>query len=146
MSTVDDTPNRTVEASVSPTGNGPQTQRVLACVLCQQRKIRCDRKFPCATCIKSNVQCVPATLATRQRRRRFAERDLLDRLRHYESLLRANEVSFEPLHPPSMNAVPPNEVGKTPDVSELKAPSRRPSSAEPTIKTEPVFEAKYALR
>lgn len=34
----------------------------------------------------------------RQRRRRFAERDLLDKLRHYEGLLREHNISFEPLH------------------------------------------------
>ncbi|MCJ1399895.1 hypothetical protein MMC11_003098 [Xylographa trunciseda] len=37
-------------------------------------------------------------LALRQRRRRFPERELLDRLRHYESLLRRSNIKFEPLH------------------------------------------------
>lgn len=71
--------------------------RVLACVLCQQRKIRCDRTFPCSNCTKNNARCVPAT-QTRPRRKRFPERELLDRLRHYETLLRENKVKFEPLH------------------------------------------------
>jgi hypothetical protein len=78
-----------------------KTQRILACVLCQQRKVRCDRKFPCANCTKAGVQCVSAALAPRQRRRRFPERELLDRLRHYEELLRRNNISFQPLHPSS---------------------------------------------
>lgn len=81
------------------------TQRVLACVLCQQRKVKCDRKFPCANCMKAGVQCISAALAPRQRRRRFPERELLDRLRHYEEMLRRNKISFEPLHP-SSSAVP----------------------------------------
>ncbi|KAJ1323901.1 proline utilization trans-activator [Microdochium nivale] len=72
--------------------------RVLACLLCQQRKVRCDRKFPCANCTRSGAQCVPATLLPRQRRRRFPERELLDRLRHYEQLLSDHNVPFEPLH------------------------------------------------
>lgn len=43
-------------------------QRVLACVLCQQRKIKCDRKFPCVSCRKAGVQCVPVnTLASKLR-------------------------------------------------------------------------------
>lgn len=71
---------------------------MLACVLCQQRKVKCDRKFPCANCIKSRVQCVPATQVQRRRRRRFPEKDLLDRLRRYEDLLRQNDVAFDPLH------------------------------------------------
>ena len=73
-------------------------QRILACVLCQQRKVKCDRKFPCAHCVRNGVQCVPATAAPRQRRRRFAERELLERLRYYESLLRQNNVEFKPVH------------------------------------------------
>ncbi|POR36621.1 Putative transcriptional regulatory protein [Tolypocladium paradoxum] len=73
------------------------SQRVLACVLCQQRKVKCDRGFPCANCIKHQAQCVPAR-QTRRRRRRFPERELLDRLRKYEGLLRQNNVKFEPLH------------------------------------------------
>ncbi|KAH8732089.1 putative C6 transcription factor [Phaeosphaeriaceae sp. PMI808] len=76
----------------------PKPQRVLACVLCQQRKVKCDRKFPCANCIKAGVQCILAAQNPRQRRRRFPERDLLNRLRQYEDLLRQNHITFEPLH------------------------------------------------
>lgn len=74
-------------------------QRVLACVSCQQRKIKCDRHFPCAHCLRAGISCVPASLVPRQRRRRFPERALLQRLRHYEDLLRQNNVEFQPLHP-----------------------------------------------
>ncbi|KAH7410675.1 hypothetical protein BKA64DRAFT_661512 [Cadophora sp. MPI-SDFR-AT-0126] len=76
----------------------PKPQRVLACILCQQRKVKCDRKHPCANCVKARAQCIPATQVTRQRKRRFPERELLDRLRKYEDLLRQNNVRFEPLH------------------------------------------------
>ncbi|KAJ5601109.1 hypothetical protein N7510_010643 [Penicillium lagena] len=50
----------------------PKSPRVLACVFCQQRKMR--------------------------RKRRFPERELLNRLRKYEDLLRLNNVKFDPLH------------------------------------------------
>lgn len=73
-----------------------KSQRVLACVLCQQRKVKCDRKFPCANCVKSRAQCVPATLLPRRPRRKVQERDLFDRLRRYEDLLRKNNIKFEP--------------------------------------------------
>ncbi|KAL2842551.1 hypothetical protein BJY01DRAFT_200660 [Aspergillus pseudoustus] len=75
-----------------------KSQRVLSCVLCQQRKIKCDRTFPCANCLKAKVQCVPANQIPRRRKRRFAERELLDRLRHYESLLHQNDIKFNSLH------------------------------------------------
>lgn len=73
-------------------------KRILACTLCQQRKVKCDRTFPCANCIKSRSQCIPATLTQRQRRRRFTERALLDQIRKYEDLLRQHNIPFEPLH------------------------------------------------
>lgn len=72
--------------------------RVLACVLCQQRKVKCDRQFPCANCVKARAECVPSTLAQRKRKRRFGDRELLEHLRKYEDLLRQNNIPFEPLH------------------------------------------------
>ena len=77
---------------------GAKPKRVLACMLCHQRKIKCDRRFPCANCQKTNTQCIPAALLPRQRRRRFPERELLDRLRRYEDLLLKNKITFDPLH------------------------------------------------
>lgn len=83
-------------------------QRVLACVLCQQRKVKCDRNFPCSTCSRSGVQCVPIA-APRQRRRRFPERELLERVRHLENLLRQNNIDFDPLHTSAVDKVTPGE-------------------------------------
>lgn len=70
-------------------------KRALACIACQQRKVKCDRKFPCASCIKLGVSCAPASLAPRRSKRRFSERELLDRIRKYESLLNQNGIAFE---------------------------------------------------
>lgn len=85
-----------IVASSSEIGHPSRPQRILACVLCQQRKVKCDRKFPCANCTKQEVLCVPARQA-RRRRRRFPEQLLLDRLQKYEDLLRQHSVRFEPL-------------------------------------------------
>jgi hypothetical protein len=73
-------------------------ERVLSCVLCSRRKVKCDRTFPCSNCKKSGVQCMQATVAPRQRRRKFAERDLLQQLQRYETLLNENNIVFKPLH------------------------------------------------
>jgi hypothetical protein len=81
----------------------PHRKRVLACLLCQQRKVKCDRNFPCTNCVRAGTQCV-SPLAPRQRRRRFPERELLERLRHYEGLLRQNNIKFESLHTPAAAA------------------------------------------
>jgi hypothetical protein len=113
-------------------------QRVLACVLCQHRKVRCNRKFPCSNCEKAGAQCIPATLAQRQRRRRFPERELLERLRDYECLLRQNNIPFEPLHPPAAEKPSSTEVRDYDSIDDT-----RPQGSEATtIKSETAYEAK----
>jgi hypothetical protein len=76
-------------------------KRILACIRCQQRKVKCPREFPCSNCVKANAQCIPAGTVTRQRRRRFPERELLERVRHYEGILRQHKIKFDSLHPES---------------------------------------------
>lgn len=139
-------------ANVSPTAptppsHRPKPQRVLACVLCQQRKVKCDRKFPCVNCTKSRVKCVPATLTPRRRRRRLPERELLERLYRYEDLLRHNSIKFEPLsnepvrEEESANA----EGGYDSDYEQLVAVGPDSPSSSTPIKYEKIYEAKYAL-
>ncbi|KAI9931205.1 hypothetical protein MW887_010866 [Aspergillus wentii] len=118
MSTSVPTPEQTPTA---------KSQRVLSCVLCQQRKIKCNRRFPCVNCTRAGVQCVPAT--TSQRRRRFPERELLERLRCYESLLRQNNIPFEPMHTPAADHACPGEEGRG-SGSLQEAHSERPVSGK----------------
>ena len=120
---------------------------MLACVLCQQRKVKCDRKFPCANCIKSRTQCKPATLATRRRTRKAPERELLERLHKYEDLLRRNKIKFEPLSKdPSGEKSPLNaEGGYDTDDEHPEAAGADWPSPSTTIKSDRVYEAKYAL-
>ncbi|KAL2871713.1 uncharacterized protein BJX67DRAFT_167727 [Aspergillus lucknowensis] len=102
-------------------------QRVLSCVLCQQRKVRCDRTFPCANCLRAKVQCIPASQVPRRRKRRFPERELLGRLREYESLLRQNDIKFNPLHgEPVDNAAAHGSPGVE------SADERQPDSSRPS--------------
>lgn len=51
-----------------------------------------------------------STVTPQPRRRRFAERELLDRLRQYEQLLRENHIEFKPIHPPATSVT--QEVNK----------------------------------
>lgn len=151
MSTIDPS-IEDCSSDISPDTHTPYSkvskpQRVLACVLCQQRKVKCDRKFPCANCIKFRTQCVPATLVRPRRRRRFPERALLERLRDYEALLRQNNITFEPL--------PEDSAGeKRSHNAEIASNSDggHPENMEPDVltpstkvKSEGGFEAKYAL-
>jgi len=125
------TPAHSPENISSPTHQqqlATRSQRVLACVLCQQRKVKCDRKTPCNNCTKAGVQCVSAALVPRQRRRRFPERELLDRLRHYEELLRQNNIPFEPLHPDTSNNTSLQDA-----IYSRREPRAQDSPAEPQI-------------
>ncbi|MBE3043517.1 Zn(II)2Cys6 transcription factor [Candidatus Bathyarchaeota archaeon] len=70
--------------------------RGTSCVLCQQRKVRCDKSKPCANCVKARVECrVVPPLPPRRRKKRLQERDLVERLRKYEGLLSENNITFE---------------------------------------------------
>ncbi|KAG7115540.1 Pyriculol/pyriculariol biosynthesis cluster transcription factor like protein [Verticillium longisporum] len=72
--------------------------RGTSCVLCQQRKVRCDKRKPCANCVKARVECrvVPPN-PPRRRKKRLQEKDLIDRLKKYETLLAENGVSVDPI-------------------------------------------------
>lgn len=120
-----------------------KSQRVLSCVLCQERKIKCDRNSPCNQCAKAKVQCVPASLAPRQRRRRFPERELLERIRRYEGLLQQNNIDFEPLHVSSANAkgVKHDAKVKTRSRSGIEIPTRLVTS-NADDKSGTLYEAK----
>jgi hypothetical protein len=69
--------------------------RGTSCVLCQQRKVRCDKNKPCANCVKAGVACNVVPPQRPRRRRKPHERDLVDRLRTYETLLAKNGIKFE---------------------------------------------------
>jgi len=118
-------------------------QRVLSCVLCQERKVKCDRSSPCGQCVKANVQCVPASLVQRQRKRRFPERELLQRLRHYENLLQVNNIEFEPLHVSAATEDQTAGINKPETRSKTTvAASVRSPSSDVDSKSGTVYEAK----
>ncbi|KAI3323300.1 hypothetical protein HD806DRAFT_498754 [Xylariaceae sp. AK1471] len=73
-----------------------KTPRILACVLCQNRKIKCDRNSPCSNCVKANVPCTPSTPAPPRKRRR-PNQDLQQRLARCEELL--SEYTTNPRTP-----------------------------------------------
>ena len=139
------TPDKSLAAL--PTPQALRQKRVLACVLCQQRKVKCDRKFPCANCTRSRAECVPSTLATRRRRRRFPERELLERLRTYENLLRSNNIKFESFFKdPVGDKGPLNaEGGYDSDDEHLEGAEVDWPSPAATTKSDRAYEVKYAL-
>jgi hypothetical protein len=129
MSSEIPTPEHSADAS-SPAAPTTKPQRVLSCVLCSQRKVKCDRKSPCTNCVKAGAQCVSAASVPRQRRRRFPERELLDRLRLYEDLLRKHKIPFQPLH-----ASPTSSSRGNDDQTHNPEPSNAGSIEQPRIAT-----------
>ena len=106
-----------------------------------------SRKFPCFNCLKSRAKCVPATLAPRQRRRQFPERELLESLRKYEDLLRQNNIKFEPFYndmngeeEPSSTKSVDGFVNEQPEAAGASGPS-----SSTAVKHERANEAKYVL-
>lgn len=129
----------------APHHSSTKSQRVLACILCQQRKVKCDRKFPCSNCVKHQTQCVPSS-QTRPRRRRFPERQLLERLRSYEELLRQNKIKFEPLHKESSPAARSDDLREESEDSGAEQPDSGGSEGPfPTHPSKPksAYEVKY---
>lgn len=149
------TPVTSLAATDRRLSQAGKPQRVMACVLCQQRKVKCDRQFPCGNCVRSHARCVPAaTQVPRQRRRRFPERELLDRLRRYESLLHHSNIKFEPLHKDhpttEKQMLSTDNEGHGYDSKGDGQPAAAASASQPSspamaVKSETVYEAKYAL-
>ncbi|WKT46233.1 Zn(2)-C6 fungal-type DNA-binding domain [Fusarium oxysporum f. sp. vasinfectum] len=90
--------------------------RGTSCVLCQQRKVRCDKNKPCANCVKAKVECrVIPPQPPRRRKKRLQEKDLIDRLKKYETLLAEHGVKVEAIGHELRPDGPPGE-----DVEELE--------------------------
>lgn len=146
-------------ASASDSSQPPYSRpkRLLACMLCQERKVKCDHGYPCATCVKARVHCVPVTQASRRRKRRLPEGKLLEHLRKYENLLRQHNIKFEPLHP-NPNSVAGKESPASPGEgsydSDVDQPGKSATMTIGNISSPPIsatskkprsYEAKYAL-
>jgi len=118
-----------------------RSQRVLACVLCQQRKVKCDRKFPCANCLRLQKECIPATVTPRRSRRRYPERDLLERIRKYETLLRKNDIEFRAFQSEAEanESSPVSPMAESDDVSDKEQEPTPITATTPKQST----EAKY---
>lgn len=70
-----------------------------SCVLCQQRKVKCDRKDPCAACSRAHVECIfRAPAPPRRRKRKPPESELLARLTRYEQLLPSLGAKIDGVH------------------------------------------------
>ena len=66
-----------------------------SCVVCTQRKVRCDKEKPCNNCIKAGIACeVAPPPPPRRRKRKLDERELAKKLAKYEELMERNGIDF----------------------------------------------------
>ncbi|KAE9572576.1 hypothetical protein CGMCC3_g11257 [Colletotrichum fructicola] len=118
---------------MSTTSSQHKSPRVLACVLCQHRKIKCDRNTPCSNCIKANVTCTPSTPAPARKRRR-PNQDLQERLARCEALLKQYATTGSttpPAGPPTVSSIlspstqptPSSTAGPSPSITQLPLPT-----------------------
>lgn len=113
-------PRHSIPGSGLGSGHGSEPSvmkltRGHSCVLCQQRKVRCDKQKPCANCLKAGVDCrVVPPQPPRRRKKKPHERDLIERLRKYENLMSQHGLNFEPI----AHELKPTDAGD--DVADLE--------------------------
>jgi len=135
MSATDDTgslyeigsPSRSeAEAFQRPAVEVPQPLQPHNCVLCQQRKVKCDRLIPCTSCKRHRVECVPSTPALpRRRKRKLREDELRAKAAKYEEILKVCGKELVGGDDVSNVDVNGNGLSKLPKIA--KRPSLTPS-------------------
>ncbi|KAK6359222.1 hypothetical protein TWF696_000386 [Orbilia brochopaga] len=86
---------------VSPRGQSPDAAaetssypkpRSFNCIVCKNRKVKCDRQMPCSTCAKLNFECQYIEPGPRKKRKSSSKHEnLMQRLNKYEELLKQVE-------------------------------------------------------
>lgn len=63
-------PATPASATPAPQSREPRIKQEYSCVLCKQRKVRCDRLNPCSSCVRAGVSCLPGVRQPYKRRRK----------------------------------------------------------------------------
>ena len=71
--------------------------RAFSCLICRQRKVKCDRRTPCSNCVRAEKQCsFIAPVRGKRKRSRAPKEGLHAKLKRYEDLLKAYGARLEP--------------------------------------------------
>ncbi|ORY57156.1 fungal-specific transcription factor domain-containing protein [Pseudomassariella vexata] len=73
--------------SNSSVHNRAKPKNKLSCTVCRNRKIRCDRTYPCAHCVRSGAECVFPVRKRMQRPKKTKNSELLSRLSRLEAIV-----------------------------------------------------------
>ncbi|OJD23947.1 hypothetical protein ACJ73_04699 [Blastomyces percursus] len=94
----------------------PQSSMPYSCVLCYQRKVKCDRHDPCSACVKAGASCTfRAPPAPRRRKKNSPESALLSRLKRYEGILRSHGINFDGAEDGTQETPKPSSSGPAAD-------------------------------
>ncbi|KAI1406850.1 C6 transcription factor [Hypoxylon sp. FL1857] len=96
-----------------------------SCLICRQRKVKCDRRNPCSNCLKAEKHCsfIPPVRGKRKRTKPRRE-GLHARLKRYEDLLKSYGANVEPSEELDDSE---SETASQPDVEMEDAESRSES-------------------
>lgn len=90
-----------------------------SCTTCRKRKVRCDKRHPCANCSKANVDCIfPGPGRAPRRSRKPPDTELLARLRRLEGVVQSLGKGLE------------DDGGSIEAVAEVEPPKQPPGEEE----------------
>ncbi|ETS61298.1 fungal specific transcription factor domain-containing protein [Moesziomyces aphidis] len=115
----------------------PDAERaqLLSCRECQKRKTKCDKQIPCSSCTLRGIICQPVAVdPTRPRKKRFAEAELLARLRRYEALLSSAGIDFS--HAEVDSKLSASSSSPTPDASVADRKRQRRSGSHISLSSQ----------
>lgn len=90
LHTTNSADNRVQKASQSPSNSGNSSLNPRSCVTCRRRKVKCDKKQPCANCVKANIDCIfPSPGRAPRKPRKPQDTELIERLKKLEGVVRS---------------------------------------------------------
>ncbi|KAI8958637.1 putative C6 transcription factor [Daldinia sp. FL1419] len=105
-----------------------------SCIICRQRKVKCDRRHPCSNCVKAEKQCnFVAPVRGKRKRTKPPKESLHAKLKRFEELLKSYGAKLEP---PDDFDDSDSESISHPDVEDEIVRSRSPSHSDPFFKLE----------
>ena len=125
-------------ATLSPaSGQRNSVQQPLSCTHCRQRKIKCDKKYPCSPCSRSNLTCVFPERARHPKKKSASSKatndELMRRLGRMEELIEKMKVEGKDVNGKKLvddESTSPGTTGSR-HTSEARSPgSNAPDPAE----------------
>lgn len=133
-----DPPPRPASGNALSPGSGQRNpaQLPLSCTHCRQRKIKCDKKYPCSPCSRSNLNCVFPERARHPKKKSASSKatndELMRRLGRMEELIGKMKTEGR-----DVNGKKLVEDGSTRSTSPDTSISRRTSEARSPSSNDP---------